>query len=58
MDLYSLLYKHFGSQLEILLLFKVSTIFAAIRFIVEVEEQIISLIQVFSKIADKQKSFK
>ena len=58
MDLYSLLYKHFGSQLEILLLFKVSMIFAVIRFIVEVEEQIISLIQVFSKIADKQKSFK
>ena len=58
MDLYSLLYKHFGSQLEILLLFKVSMIFAVIRFIVEVEEQIISLIQVFSKIADKQKTFK
>ena len=58
MDLYSLLYKHFGSQLEILLLFKVSMIFAVIRFIAEVEEQIISLIQVFSKIADKQKTFK
>ena len=58
MDLYSLLYKHFGSQLEILLLLKVSMIFAVIRFIVEVEEQIISLIQVFSKIADKQKTFK
>ena len=58
MDLYSLLYKHFGSQLEILLLFKVSMIFAVIRFIVEVEEQIISLIQVFSKIVDKQKTFK